>query len=58
MTTQMLWIAIVVFAAGLFLGSNLGVLLMCVLHMSGREQADSDDLVSNPVPVENQYPVR
>lgn len=58
MTTQMLWIAIVVFAAGLFLGSNLGVLLMCVLHMSGREQADSDDLVSSPMPVENQYPVQ
>jgi hypothetical protein len=58
MTTQMLWIAIVVFAAGLFLGSNLGVLLMCVLHMSGREQVDSDDLVSNPMPVEHQYPVR
>ena len=41
MTAQMLWIALAIFVLGLFLGSNLGVMLMCVLQVAGRK-TDSD----------------
>ena len=41
MTAQLLWIALAIFVLGLFIGSNLGVMLMCVLQVAGRN-TDSD----------------
>lgn len=32
MTVQTVTIMVIVFVTGLFLGTNLGVLLMCLLH--------------------------
>jgi hypothetical protein len=52
-TTQMLWIMFVVFLAGLFIGSNLGVLLMCVLQVAGGDEVPSERLASLPVSAED-----
>ena len=40
MTTQMILIALATFGLGLFLGSNLGVLVMCMFRVSGRGAPD------------------
>lgn len=52
MTSQLFWIALLVFVGGLFVGSNMGVMLMCVLQMSGKEDLPSDDLVPSPLEAE------
>jgi hypothetical protein len=38
MTTQLFWIILGVFVLGLFVGSNLGVMLMCVLRTAGQDR--------------------
>jgi len=53
MTTQMFWIIFAVFVLGLFVGTNLGVMLMCVLHVAGERRAEHHDLSSVPVQVES-----
>ena len=35
MTTAQFWTLLAVFILGLFIGSNLGVMLMCVLRVAG-----------------------
>ena len=52
LTSQMLWIIFAVFVLGLFLGSNLGVMLMCVLYMSGKKGAEGTELVTATVPTQ------
>jgi hypothetical protein len=52
MTTQLFWIIFGVFVLGLFVGSNLGVMLMCVLHAAGRDHALDEEVV--PVTVQVQ----
>ena len=52
MTAQMLWIAFAIFVLGLFFGCNLGVVLMCVLSVSGRESDRSEFVLSYPLEVE------
>jgi hypothetical protein len=38
-TAQVFWIALAVFLAGLFIGSNLGVVVMCALQLCKRNDA-------------------
>ena len=52
MTAQMLWIAFAIFVLGLFFGCNLGVVLMCVLSVSGRESDRSEFVLSYPLEAE------
>lgn len=46
MSTQLFLIIAAVFVLGLFLGSNVGIVLMCVLQMADRSMPVRDDLVS------------
>jgi len=46
MTAQMLWIILAVFVLGLFIGTNLGIMILCVLHMAGQDRPASDTIVS------------
>ena len=39
--SQMLWIAGGIFVLGLFLGTNLGTLVMCALSMVEAQQVDT-----------------
>jgi hypothetical protein len=56
--STLFWVIIIVtLIAGLFAGCNLGVLLMCVLHMAGREQVDGPiGCVYNPPPEDHRRP--
>jgi hypothetical protein len=45
MTAHMFWIVLGVFVLGLFVGSNLGVMLMCLLRASEKSVAGSDELL-------------
>lgn len=44
---QGLWIGFGVFVVGLFFGCNLGVILMCVLQMAGREGKTTEVVTTN-----------
>jgi hypothetical protein len=50
MSTQVFLITAAVFTLGLFLGGNLGVVLMCLLQMGDKGLPVGDDLV--PLAVE------
>ena len=50
MSTQVFSIMVAVFVLGLFIGSNLGVVLVCLLQVSKKDQTVSQEL--HPVPVE------
>ena len=52
MTTQMLWIALGIFILGLFVGSNLGVLLMCVLQVAAAGRDPNEELTLSSVQVD------
>jgi len=54
MIAQLLWIAFAIFIVGLFFGCNIGIVIMCVLQMAGRESARSERVLSYPVEVEEQ----
>jgi hypothetical protein len=45
MTAQMLWIIFAVFVVGLFIGTNLGIMIMCILHMAARERPAHDTVI-------------
>ena len=49
---QLLWAGVGIFVAGLFCGSNFGVLLMCILQVAGREAKCSERTLSYPVGLE------
>jgi hypothetical protein len=53
MTTQLFWIILAVFILGLFIGSNLGVMLMCLLRLSAQEHGHPQSLVTLPVEAEH-----
>jgi hypothetical protein len=46
MTTQMFWIILAVFVLGLFIGSNLGIMILCVLQMAKQDHPVRDTVVS------------
>jgi hypothetical protein len=52
MTAQMFWILFLVFLIGLFIGSNLGVMLLCVLQVAGQDQTSDESLTSMPAEAE------
>jgi len=37
MTAQMLWIILAVFVLGLFIGANVSLMTICILHMAARD---------------------
>lgn len=45
MSTQLFAAMLTVFVLGLFLGTNLGIALLCVMQMAGRRSAPDSDLV-------------
>lgn len=47
MSTQLFAAMLTIFVLGLFLGTNLGVALICVMQMAGRHNAPK----SEPLPV-------
>ena len=53
MATQMLWIVFVVFVLGLFIGSNLGVMMMCLLYVAGQKRTQGAELASVSVPMKS-----
>ena len=46
MSTQLFAAMLTVFVLGLFLGTNLGIALLCVMQMAGRHADPSADLVA------------
>lgn len=52
-TTQILWIILVVFVLGLFIGTNLGVMLMCVLHLAGQKRTEGIEMAALAIPIES-----
>jgi len=52
MTGQMFWVMFAIFVLGLFVGSNLGIMLLCVLRVAG-QHADRDFEMA-AVPVTNR----
>ena len=46
MSTQVFMWMVAVFVLGLFLGSNLGVVLMCLLQVAGRSSPANAELAS------------
>lgn len=38
----LLWIALAIFVLGLFIGTNLGVMLMCVLQANSRQDSQNE----------------
>jgi hypothetical protein len=45
MTSQMLWIIFAVFVLGLFVGTNLGIMALCILQVAGRDQSEHDTVI-------------
>jgi len=45
MTTQMLWIVLAVFVLGLFVGTNLGIMTICILQMAARDRSVHDTAI-------------
>ena len=46
MSAQLFTVMLTVFVLGLFVGSNLGVILMCLLQMAGRDRVTDAELAS------------
>ena len=53
MSTQMFTILTVVFVLGLFVGTNLGVILMCLLQLAGRHPQVDDELAPVEIGIES-----
>ena len=53
MITQMFWIVLAIFVLGLFIGSNLGVMLMCVLAVGAKDTVTNEELVTVSANVES-----
>ena len=53
MSAQMFIVLTVVFVLGLFVGTNLGVVLMCLLQLAGRHPQIDDELAPIEVGIEN-----
>ena len=52
MDPQTFTLMVTVFVIGLFLGSNLAVLLMCILSMAKQSPVGEIELVPMPMPVD------
>jgi hypothetical protein len=52
MTAQIFWLILGVFVLGLFVGSNLGILLICLLQASGEGASGQEDWLSVPAEAE------
>ena len=50
MTAQMFWLIFAAFVLGLFVGSNMGIMLLCVLQVAGKNTPGNRERV--PVPAE------
>ena len=53
MTTQMFVQMTVIFVLGLFFGSNLGVMLMCLLQVAGDRSPGDAELASAQIPIKD-----
>lgn len=53
MSAQMLWVILGVFVLGLFIGTNLGVMLLCLLQMSASSNLRNGELTPLPVQVDS-----
>ena len=53
MTSQMLTLMLVIFVLGLFIGSNLGIILMCLLQASAKNAPAKAELVHVPVRIDD-----
>jgi len=49
MTAQMFWVIFAVFVLGLFVGSNLGIMLLCVLRVAGQDAEKDFEMATLPV---------
>jgi hypothetical protein len=49
MSNQLFALMLTVFVIGLFVGSNLGVLLMCLLHIAGTERSVKPEMTGMAV---------
>jgi type III secretory pathway component EscS len=45
MTAQMLWIVLAVFVFGLFVGTNLGIMTICILQMAAQDRSVHDTAI-------------
>ena len=45
MTAQMLWLILAVFVLGLFIGANVGLMTICILHMAARDRPMHDTVI-------------
>lgn len=52
MSGQVFTSFLIVFVLGLFVGSNLGVVLMCLLQVAGRGESSDVDIVTVAVEIE------
>ena len=52
MSVQTLWIILGVFVLGLFVGSNLGMMMLCLLQMCARSNLRNGEPIPRPVQVE------
>ena len=53
MTSQMFTLMLVIFVLGLFVGSNLGVILMCLLQGFAKQAPAEAELVHVPVHIDD-----
>lgn len=58
MSEQVLWIIFGVLVLGIFVGGNLGILMMCLLQVSKRADMLSEELLAVAVSSEDQMPKR
>jgi hypothetical protein len=52
MTTQIFALMLTVFVLGLFVGTNMGVLLICLMRMAGRNRVDEPEMAAVALPME------
>ncbi len=45
MSAQMLWIILAVFVLGLFIGSNLGIMILCLLNVAAQDSRAPEPMV-------------
>jgi hypothetical protein len=45
---QFMWAAFAIFVLGIFVGGNLGIILMCLLQTAKRADAQVEELLSVP----------